>query len=48
MAPIIEGPPEPGEAPRSLPARLAWFFALAIGSAMATALAAYVLKAALA
>ena len=45
MPAIIEGPPEPGEPTRPLWRRLAWFAALALGAAFATALAAYGLKA---
>ncbi|WP_395647038.1 DUF2474 family protein [Terricaulis sp.] len=45
MPPIIEGPPEPGEAPRPLGKRLAWFVVLWLGSLMAVATVAYALKA---
>jgi hypothetical protein len=47
MAAIIEpqGPPEEGAPRGSLGRRLAWFAALAIASAGATALIAYALKA---
>lgn len=45
MPSIIEGPPEPGEAPRPLGKRLIWFAALWIGSLFAVAAVAYALKA---
>ena len=45
MAPIIDGPPGPGEPLRPLRVRLAWFAALALAAATATALVAYGLKA---
>ena len=45
MPPIIEGPPEPGEAPRPLGKRLLWFAALWLGSLLAVAAVAYALKA---
>lgn len=45
MPPIIEGPPEPGEAPRPLGKRLMWFGVLWIGSLLAVAAVAYALKA---
>ena len=44
-APIIEGPPEGDEAPRSLLSRLGWFALLWVGGLLATAGAAYALKA---
>ena len=45
MPPIIEGPPEPGDAPRPLGKRLLWFAALWVGSLLAVAAVAYALKA---
>jgi len=42
---IIEGPPEPDAPARPFWRRLAWFVALAVGSALATALAAFALEA---
>jgi hypothetical protein len=45
MPAIIDGPPEPGDPPRPLRRRLAWFAGLALASALATALVAYGLKA---
>lgn len=45
MPPIIEGPPEEGEAPRSLGKRLFWFALLWIGSLAAVATVAYALRA---
>ncbi len=45
MPAIIEGPPEPGDAPRPLWRRLSWFFAIALGSALAAAVIAYGMKA---
>jgi len=45
MPAIIEGPPEPGAPARPLWRRLTWFATLALGSAFATALAAYGLRA---
>ena len=45
MPAIIEGPPEPGQATEPLWKRLAWFVALAIAGAAATAMVAYGLKA---
>jgi len=46
MRAIIEGPPPPGAPPTGRwAARLAWFVGLALGSALATALVAYALKA---
>jgi hypothetical protein len=45
MPPIIEGPPGPDDPPRSPLRRLGWFIAIAAGSALATALVAYGLKA---
>ena len=45
MPAIIDGPPGPGDPPRPLWRRLAWFAGLALASALTTALAAYGLKA---
>lgn len=45
MPPIIEGPPEEGEAPRPLGKRVLWFVVLWIGSLGAVAAVAYVLRA---
>ncbi len=45
MPAIIEGPPAPGDPPRPPWRRLAWFAALAVGSAAATALVAWGLEA---
>jgi len=45
MPAIIEGPPTPGAPGRPLWRRLAWFAALALMSAFATALVAYALEA---
>ncbi len=47
MPPIIrlEGPPEPGEPPRPLARRLAWFAALALAGAGVTAGVSYGLRA---
>jgi len=45
MRAIIEPPPEPGARLAPLPKRLAWFAALAIGAALATAVVAYALRA---
>lgn len=45
MPPIIEGPPEEGEAPRPLGKKLLWFVALWIGGLIAVAAAAYALRA---
>jgi hypothetical protein len=45
MPAIIEGPPEPGAPAPPLWRRLAWFVAIALGAALATALVAYGLKA---
>jgi hypothetical protein len=47
MASIIEpeGPPGPDDPQAPLIQRLAWFVGLALAAAMATALAAYALKA---
>jgi uncharacterized protein involved in exopolysaccharide biosynthesis len=45
MRAIIERPPEAGEPPGPLWKRLAWFFGLAIGAALATAAVAYALRA---
>lgn len=43
--PIIEGPPEPGEARSPLGKRLLWFVALWAGSLLVVAAAAYSLRA---
>jgi hypothetical protein len=43
--PIIEGPPEPGEAKRPLGARLMWFAVLWLASLIAVAGVAYALRA---
>ena len=45
MPPIIEGPPEEGEAPRPLGKRMLWFVALWLGGLIAVAVAAYGLRA---
>lgn len=45
MPPIIEGPPEAGEARPPLRARLAWFIGLWIAGAICVAAAAYALRA---
>lgn len=45
MPPIIEGPPEEGEAPRPLGKKLLWFVALWFGGLIAVAAAAYALRA---
>ncbi|MFN3464872.1 MAG: hypothetical protein ACK4X1_12435 [Terricaulis sp.] len=45
MPPIIEGPPEDGEAPRPLGRRLLWFVALWFGGLIAVAAVAYALRA---
>jgi len=45
MPPIIEGPPEPGAPAPPLWRRIAWFAGLALAAAVATAGAAYLLKA---
>jgi hypothetical protein len=45
MPPIIEGPPRPDDPPRPALKRLGWFIGIAVGSALATALAAYCLEA---
>jgi hypothetical protein len=45
MPPIIEGPPEPGEARRPLGKRLLWFVALWFGGLIAVVAAAYALRA---
>jgi hypothetical protein len=44
MPPIIEGPPEPGEAKRPLSKRLLWFAALWVAGAIVVAAAAYALR----
>jgi hypothetical protein len=45
MAPIIEGPPEEGEARRPLGKRVLWFVALWLGSLATLAAVAYGLRA---
>lgn len=45
MAPIIEGPPEAGEARAPLGKRLLWFAALWVGGLVAVAAVAYALRA---
>ena len=45
MPPIIEGPPEEGDAPAPLSKRLLWFAALWLGSLIAVAAVAYALRA---
>jgi predicted cobalt transporter CbtA len=45
MRAIIEPPPEPGAPLAPLARRLAWFFGLAIASALAIAGVAYALRA---
>jgi hypothetical protein len=45
MPPIIEGPPEDGEAPSPLGKKLLWFVALWVGSLLAVAAVAYALRA---
>ena len=45
MPPIIEGPPEEGEAQRSLGKRLEWFAVSWVGSLCAVAAVAYALRA---
>ncbi|MBI1238013.1 MAG: DUF2474 domain-containing protein [Alphaproteobacteria bacterium] len=45
MPPIIEGPPEAGEARPPLRTRLGWFIALWIAGAISVAAAAYTLRA---
>lgn len=45
MPPIIEGPPEDGEARRPLGKRLVWFAVLWVGSLAAVAAIAYALRA---
>ena len=45
MPAIIEGPPDRDERRRPLARRLAWFVAIALASAAATALVAYGLEA---
>jgi len=45
MAPIIEGPPEPGEARPPLGRRLLWFVVIWVGSLVSVAGIAYALKA---
>jgi len=45
MPPIIEGPPEEGEAPRPLRKKLLWFVVLWVGGLSAVAAVAYALRA---
>lgn len=45
MPPIIEGPPEEGEARRPLGKRLLWFVALWFGGLIAVAAVSYALRA---
>jgi len=45
MPPIIEGPPEDGEARQPLGKKLAWFVALWFGGLIAVAALAYALRA---
>lgn len=45
MPPIIEGPPEPGDAPRPLGKRLLWFVVLWVGGLLSVAAVAYSLRA---
>lgn len=45
MRPIIEGPPEAGEAKQPLGKRLLWFVALWLGGLAAVAAVAYALRA---
>lgn len=45
MPPIIEGPPEDGEARRPLGKRVLWFAVLWVGSLAAVAVVAYALRA---
>jgi hypothetical protein len=45
MPPIIEGPPDPGEPPRPLGAKLGWFVALWIASLCVVAAITYSLRA---
>jgi hypothetical protein len=42
---IIDGPPDSGAPLSPIAMRLAWFFAIAFGSALATAVVAYGLEA---
>jgi Protein of unknown function (DUF2474) len=44
MPPIIEGPPEEGDAPPPLGKRLVWFAVLWVGSLAAVAAVAYALR----
>ncbi|MGD9980803.1 MAG: DUF2474 domain-containing protein [Hyphomonadaceae bacterium] len=44
MPPIIEGPPEEGEARRPLGKRLLWFVALWLGGLIAVAAVSYALR----
>jgi hypothetical protein len=43
--PVIIEPPGPDEATAPLRRRLAWFFGIALGAALSTAVVAYALKA---
>ena len=45
MPPIIEGPPEPGEAKSTLSKRLLWFVAIWIGSLVVVGAVTYALRA---
>lgn len=45
MAPIIEGPPETGDAPRPIRKRVLWFVALWLGGVIAVGLISYGLRA---
>ena len=45
MPTIIEGPPEPGDPPRPLWSKLAWFAGLAVASSLAVAVVAYGMRA---
>jgi len=45
MPPIIEGPPEEGEAPPPLGKKLLWFVALWFGGLISVAALAYALRA---
>lgn len=44
MPPIIDGPPEPGDAKPPLGKRVLWFVAIWIGSLIAVASVAYALR----
>lgn len=45
MPPIIEGPPEEGDAPKPLGKRMLWFAVLWVGSLAVVAAVAYALRA---